>query len=733
MFVNETNSGLKKDKCENEIIDSQGDLIPFDKFKGTTENLIQEAYIPTSPVDDEKELNHQIQNSFFKEILIDNLFNGSRTDMNEFFMAIFSLKIKHNLNTKTIDDILKLFNMVLPEGNKCPKSFSKIEKFLSFPEKNYQVYFFCHNCNSISQNEKELSILNTKKNICDSCLNEISPFVTFDIESQIRRKLQNANLFKQIIKMNLERSEKNSSTDINDGTIYRNALKKSNNFLISLILNTDGAPITNSKHYNMWPLFGTISELEPSSRESFKNMITLGIWLSKEKPSYDHFIRNSVNELIDLKDKICNINDYEFQIRVQSIIMDLPAKAAVLNIKQFNGQFGCLYCYHPGEHSRIFNKRIYPPAKFEKRNDDAFKLISQIAAENKEPLFGIKGINPLQEIISLPSQAPLDYMHLILQGHSKWLIKQFFFSDRSNDYFIGHKITEINGLLKKQKVPHNISRSIKLIDDKLKLKSNELKYFLFYQSIPIFLNILPSFYFNIYASYVFAVRILYEPIKSSETIDYANDILENYLNSLEDAFGMFAYDYTAHAHLHLADQVKNHGPLYCHSQFVFEGAIFNFKNRMHGTKGYLNQLINEINNEMVFRSKLDKEHFVSDEIFSFCYKNSNNFKLEKSNFDKNHIMQPSGLKNLNDNDKKIFTDYFKFTYDSIKNVFCGERLYLDKKVYHSLSYRRKNNSNSYTVSLKIKDTIFYGEIDFYFKYDNQEYCFINIFENRLNS
>lgn len=28
--------------------------------------------------------------------------------------------------------------------------------------------------------------------------------------------------------------------------------------------------------------------------------------------------------------------------------MDLPARAIVTNLKQYNGAFGCLYCNHPG-------------------------------------------------------------------------------------------------------------------------------------------------------------------------------------------------------------------------------------------------------------------------------------------------------------------------------------------------------------------------------------------------
>lgn len=55
--------------------------------------------------------------------------------------------------------------------------------------------------------------------------------------------------------------------------------------------------------------------------------------------------------------------------------MDLPAKAAVVNAKQFNGEFGCIYCYHPGEYCRLFNKRIYPPLKVINNSSFIFTIL----------------------------------------------------------------------------------------------------------------------------------------------------------------------------------------------------------------------------------------------------------------------------------------------------------------------------------------------------------------------
>ncbi|CAF0975744.1 unnamed protein product, partial [Brachionus calyciflorus] len=73
-------------------------------------------------------------------------------------------------------------------------------------------------------------------------------------------------------------------------------------------------------------------------------------------PVYEVFISKSIQQLCNKKDNIFEFKDKSFAKRVQSIILDLPAKAAVLQTKQFNGEFGCLNCYHPGEWSNILHK-----------------------------------------------------------------------------------------------------------------------------------------------------------------------------------------------------------------------------------------------------------------------------------------------------------------------------------------------------------------------------------------
>lgn len=127
----------------------------------------------------------------------------------------------------------------------------------------------------------------------------------------------------------------------------------------------------------------------------------------------------------------------------------------------------------------------------------------------------------------------------------------------------------MNKILTNTKLPHNFNRKIHDIADK-QMKSTQYKTFLFYLMLPTLLPFLPANYFYLLASYVIAMRILYEPIESIENVKLAEMLLKRYFTSLKSHFGEFAYDYTVHAHLHLAEQVKKHGPLHTHSAFVFE-------------------------------------------------------------------------------------------------------------------------------------------------------------------
>ena len=86
-----------------------------------------------------------------------------------------------------------------------------------------------------------------------------------------------------------------------DGSIYRDLPENAQNELnISLNINTDGAPLVKSRHFQVWPVLASIIELNQSTREKFKCMPILAVWLHEKKPKLDKFFKFAYQPLVNL-------------------------------------------------------------------------------------------------------------------------------------------------------------------------------------------------------------------------------------------------------------------------------------------------------------------------------------------------------------------------------------------------------------------------------------------------
>ena len=133
---------------------------------------------------------------------------------------------------------------------------------------------------------------------------------------------------------------------------------------LGLILNTDGIPLFKSSKSSAWPVFFEIANLPPTLRFRHDNVLIAGLWVGRHKPDMD-ILLSSIMKKVDLLNAIgfqMKSPEGDKTVRVRPLfgLFDLVAKAPVLNMKQFNGQYGCPTCLHPGE---ILGRgaRIYPP------------------------------------------------------------------------------------------------------------------------------------------------------------------------------------------------------------------------------------------------------------------------------------------------------------------------------------------------------------------------------------
>ena len=151
-------------------------------------------------------------------------------------------------------------------------------------------------------------------------------------------------------------------------------------------------------------------------------MIIFGIWVHKSKPPMV-FFEKIFDQISKLQKKKIVIFNNQFEIRCHAGLFDLPAKAMILRTKQWNGNFGCVCCFHPGR--RIGFTTVYTinsdrnanPEYPLKTNEDYVEY-SKVASDlNKDindlskmkSIFGYISKSPIDHILKIPDQIPFAF------------------------------------------------------------------------------------------------------------------------------------------------------------------------------------------------------------------------------------------------------------------------------------------------------------------------------------
>ncbi|CAF5011492.1 unnamed protein product, partial [Rotaria magnacalcarata] len=101
---------------------------------------------------------------------------------------------------------------------------------------------------------------------------------------------------------------------------------------------------------SIWPVQATIAEIPIPLRDWKSAVMVFGIWLASSKPPRDHLLKPITIQLQKLMEskillKQANVGSHLwYNVRVQQAIFDLPARAHLLNIVQYNGYDGCGDC-----------------------------------------------------------------------------------------------------------------------------------------------------------------------------------------------------------------------------------------------------------------------------------------------------------------------------------------------------------------------------------------------------
>lgn len=182
---------------------------------------------------------------------------------------------------------------------------------------------------------------------------------------------------------------------------------------------------------------------------------------------------------------------------------------------------------------------------------------------------------------------PCDYMHCVLEGVVKWLLKYWTDSKyHGKPFSICTHLPLLDEILLQQKPPHSFPRTPRSIKTQLSYwKASEYRYFLLFHSLPLLVDTLPSLYFHQYSLLVTAIHILLMDSITESQCNAAEEMLCDFYILLPELYGL-----DVHALTHLTYFVKQWGPLWTHSAFCFESVNGTLAGIIHSTHKVAEQL-----------------------------------------------------------------------------------------------------------------------------------------------
>lgn len=389
--------------------------------------------------------------------------------------------------------------------------------------------------------------------------------------------------------------------DILDGCKYQD-LQKPGKFLsypehTGLILNTDGVAVFKSSKHSIWPIYLSITSLPPHLRMKKDFILLAGLWYGPTKPSMNVILEPVLEEINKLKMLGIDVQTSSGTKTVRAMLLlsvfDLPAKSAAVNMKQFNGKYGCLYCEHPGEALKQGCTIYKPNVPCVLRTHELVCQHAEEAVRIGSAVYGIKGYSVLSTCINLVNDIPVDYMHAVLEGVTKYITGMWFNSENhKSSFYLGNRVKEIDSLLLQIKPPSSFRRSPRPISTTLKFwKANEYRAWLLFYSLPILIRFLPSEYVHHWSLLVYSIHVLLSSEIQDDTLPVVDAALGTFYALIPELYGFQACTANMHSLVHLTRFVKMWGPLWGYSLFGFENMNGHIRKTFHGTKQIVDQLV----------------------------------------------------------------------------------------------------------------------------------------------
>jgi len=355
---------------------------------------------------------------------------------------------------------------------------------------------------------------------------------------------------------------------------------------IKIAIGIDGLPLSKSSSSQFWPILAYIA-----NHPSYKTVFPIGIYHGNKKPSDSNdFLLDLVEEVKRLTLNGIILNDTKVNVVIHLICCDAPAKSFILKVKGHTGFFSCTRCSIEGEY---VNRRIcfpYTQSKSVERTHIGY--VNALDEDYHSIPNVISNISELNNI-DLVKLFPVDYMHLVCLGVMKKLLFLWVQKGPLNVRLRSTKINELSSLLLSLNscTTSDFVRKNRSIQDLCRWKATEFRLFLLYSGQVVLKNIISKECYNNFMSLNIAMMILLSP-DFEFLLDYAGQLLDFFVQSFQNIYGVQYVSHNIHGLLHLCDDYIEYGPLDNCSAFKFENHMKQLKSYLRKHEKPLQQVIN---------------------------------------------------------------------------------------------------------------------------------------------
>lgn len=337
----------------------------------------------------------------------------------------------------------------------------------------------------------------------------------------------------------------------------------------------------------------------------------IALFLGKEKPKdANEFLEGFIQEYETLQRLGIHHEGRIYKVVIKSFVCDTPARAFVKRIKSHSGYSSCEKCTPEGVYD---GKMTFPETNAPLRTDESFEKQEDMAHHIRE--------SPLSKIVSMVSCFPIDYMHLVCLGVMRRLL--ILLMKGPLTIRLGLQVqTEISSALIQlaKHIPREFSRKPRSLSELDRWKATEFRLFLVYTGMVVLKGKVAGEIYNFLLLSV-GVSILLNPVLCKSLTDCAHQLLVHFVQHFSQIYGTNQVAYNVHNLVHLAEDVKLHGPLDAISAFPYENFLKSLKRLVRKRTLPLEQIILRLREQSNFANM--REESSADGKLSVKGKHSN--------------------------------------------------------------------------------------------------------------